>query len=222
MFLFAFLAMAFSALGLHLKTSIGNDIQSAQMFGDLAGVTSTATAVSSTTMTDSGASFGTNVYAGHFVTLGACIGVIISHTGTVLTIDQWSTPGSSDTAASTPSTGVYIILPGNAPARHMALSTSTATVVAGDTTLGSEITTSGGGLVAKRGTYAHTTSAASATLTGIWTANGTDSLPVTIGKLGIRQSIKTTCNCLFQTLFSATATLSASGDQLTATDTFSL
>lgn len=210
-----------------MKTNIGNDIQAAQMFGvgtstvDT-GATGTATAVGTTTMTDSGASWTTNLWAGKYVTVGSVIGVVISNTGTVLTIDQWSTPGSSDTAASNPSTGVYHILPGNAPARFLAISTATS-AAAGDTTLASEITTSGGGLVAKRMTsYAHTTGAASASLSTTWTANGTDSLPVTVGKLGVRQSIKATMNCLFQTPFSATATLSASGDALTATDSVSM
>lgn len=205
-----------------MKTNIGMDIQAAQMGGDVAGATGTSTAVGTTTLTDSGASWTTNAYAGHMVVTGAVYGIVLSNTGTVLTIDQWSTPGASDVAAANPATGVYSILAGGAPARFMGLSTDTATVVAGDTTLPSEITTSGGGLIAKRATYGHTTSATTFTLTGVFTANGSDSLPVTVAKLGIRQSIKAACKCLFQTLFPSTATLNSSGDQVTVTDTISM
>jgi len=192
------------------------------MGGDVAGTTGTSTAVGTTSLTDSGASWTTNAFAGHVVSTGAVIGVILSNTGTVLTIDQWSTPGASDTAAANPATGTYNILPGNAPARHMALSTDSGAVGTGATTLPSEITTAGGGLIAKRSTYAHTTGAGSYSLTATFTANGSDSLPVTVAKMGVRQSIKAACNCLFQTLFGTAATLSASGDQITVSDSVAI
>lgn len=201
------------------KANIGNDINAAMLGGDVAGTTGTSTAVGATSLTDSGASWVANAYAGHFVVTGAVMGVVLSNTSTVLTIDQWSTPGSSDVAASTPATGTYNILPGNAPARHVALSTDSGSVGTGATTLPSEITTASGGLVAKRGVYSHTTGAGSYAITTVFTANGSDSLPVTIAKMGVRQSIKAACNCLFQTLFGTPATLSASGDQVTVTDT---
>lgn len=92
---------------------------------------------------------------------------------------------------------------------------------AGDTTLTGEITTAGGGLIRKAGTPAHTTGAASYTITTVFTANGSDVLPVTIGKRGIFDAV-TAGNMVFETLVSPTATLSASGDNLTLTDTISM
>jgi hypothetical protein len=92
---------------------------------------------------------------------------------------------------------------------------------AGDTTLTAEITTAGGGLIRKVSTPAHTTGAASYTLTTVFTANGTDTLPVTIAKRGIFDAL-TAGNLIFETLLGTTATLSLSGDALTLTDTITM
>jgi len=108
-----------------------------------------------------------------------------------------------------------------AVAKWVALTANTTAPAAGDTTLTGEITTAGGGLIRKAGTYAHTTGAASYTITTVFTANGTDALPVTIGKRGIFDAASAG-NMVFETLVSPTATLSASGDQLTLTDTISM
>jgi hypothetical protein len=108
-----------------------------------------------------------------------------------------------------------------AVAKFVGLTANTTAPAAGDTTLTAEITTAGGGLIRKAGTYAHTTGAANYTITTVFTANGSDSLPVTIGKRGIFDAV-TGGNLVFETLVSPTATLSASGDQLTLTDTISL
>ena len=108
-----------------------------------------------------------------------------------------------------------------AVAKWVALTANSTTPAAGDTTLTGEITTGGGGLIRKAGTYAHTTSAASYTLTTVFTANGSDSLPVTIAKRGVFDAASSG-NLVFTTLLSSTATLSASGDQLTITDTVTL
>lgn len=56
---------------------------------------------------------------------------------------------------------------------------------AGDTALAGEVTTVGGGLVRKAATYAHTTGAATATLTATFTGNGSDALPVSLSKIGV-------------------------------------
>lgn len=106
-------------------------------------------------------------------------------------------------------------------AKYVAITANTTAPAAGDTTLTGEITTAGGGLVRKAGTYAHTTGAASYTITTVFTANGSDSLPVTIGKRGIFDQASGG-QLVFSTLVSPTATLSASGDVLTITDTVSL
>ena len=108
--------------------------------------------------------------------------------------------------------------PSTTPATSVALTANSTAPAAGDTTLAGEITTAGGGLVRKTGTYAHTTGATSYTITTTFTANGTDALPVTIAKRGIFSG----STLVFETLVSPTATLSASGDSLTLTDTISL
>ncbi|MGH7743301.1 MAG: hypothetical protein ACREQ5_00565 [Candidatus Dormibacteria bacterium] len=104
----------------------------------------------------------------------------------------------------------------------MAITTDSATPVATDTTLPSEITTAGGGLIRKLATYAHTTGVASYSLAATFTANGSDSLPAIIAKMGIFNSIVgATGRMQFETKLGTTATLSASGDQLTVTDSIS-
>lgn len=105
--------------------------------------------------------------------------------------------------------------------KFVGLTANVTAPAAGDTTLTGEIATAGGGLIRKAGTPAHTTGAASYTITTTFTANGTDALPVTIGKRGIFDAV-TAGNLIFETLVSPTATLSASGDNLTLTDTISM
>jgi len=193
------------------------------MSGGLAGVAGTATSTAATSLTDTGASFGT--YTGHIVVAGSVYGVIVSNTATVLTVDRWSNPATPGGAAgSTPGgTSAYHVVPGNAPQWFMALTANATAASATDTTLTAEITTAGGGLIKKLATYAHTTGAASYSLAATFTANGSDSLPVTIAKIGIFNSlVASTGRMQFETLLSTTATLSAIGDQLTVTDTVSL
>jgi hypothetical protein len=102
-----------------------------------------------------------------------------------------------------------------------ALTANTTTPSATDTTLASEITTAGGGLLRAVMTYAHTASTTTGTLTHTWTANGSDSLPVTIGKWGALNA--SSAGTLFASdLVSPTATLSSSGDSLTLTYTLTL
>jgi hypothetical protein len=191
------------------------------MGGDLAGVAGTATSTSATSLTDTGASFGT--LTGHMVVAAGVYGVITSNTGTVLTIDRWYSPASpGGSAGSTPAgTSAYVVVPGQAPYWYMALTANASAASATDTTLTGEITTAGGGLIRKLATYAHTTGAASYSLAATFTANGSDALPVTIAKIGIFNSISSG-RMQFETLLSATATLSASGDSVTVTDTVSL
>jgi hypothetical protein len=205
-----------------MKTNSGNDIQARQMGGSAVGATGTSTGTAATTMTDTGAAWGTTQYVGGWVVCGNRYGIIISHTGTVLTIDRWYDPTAPGGAAgSTPAaTTVYVILPGGAPAWYMALTANNGAPAAGDTTLTGEITTGGGGLIRKICTYAHTGGAASYSLTAVYTANGSDALPVTIAKIGVFNSL-VSGQMLFETLLSATAVMSAIGDQLTVTDTVS-
>lgn len=108
-----------------------------------------------------------------------------------------------------------------APANYIGLTANSTNPAAGDTTLAGEITTAGGGLVRAQATYAHTTGAASYTLTKTFTANGSDSLAVTIAKIGVFNA-SSSGTMVFETKFATTATLSASGDQLTVTETVTL
>lgn len=205
-----------------MKTNSGNDLEARNIGGDAAGDTGTSTAAAATTLTDSGKSWTTNAWAGHLVATGSVYGVVVSNSGTVLTVDRWYTPGSpGGAAASSPSTGTYVILPGGAPVWYMALTANATAPSASDTTLTAEITTAGGGLIRKLVTYAHTASASTYTLTGTFTANGSDSLPVTIAKIGTFNSISSG-QMLHETLLSATATLSASGDPVTVTQTITM
>lgn len=205
------------------KVDAGRDMQFRAMAGDVAGTSGTSTGTAATTMTDSGGTWGTTQYIGHWVVCGTRYGVIISHTGTVLTIDRWYDPASPGGAAgSTPSsTTAYVILPSAPPAWYMALTANTTSPANGDTTLTGEITTASGGLIRKVCVVAHTAGATTYTLTPVFTANGSDSLPVTIGKAATFNSI-TSGQMLFETLVSPTATLSQSGDQLTVTDTVTM
>lgn len=205
-----------------MKVNSGNDIEARNLAGDIAGDTGTSTGVTATTLTDSGKAWTTNAWTGHLVTTGSVYGVVVSNTATVLTVDRWYTPASpGGAAASTPSTGVYVIPPGGAPVWYMALTANATAASATDTTLTAEITTAGGGLIRKLAVVAHTTGAATYTLTGSYTANGSDTLPVTIAKMGTFNSI-TSGQMLHETLLSATATLTASGDPIVVTQTVTM
>ncbi len=101
--------------------------------------------------------------------------------------------------------------------------TATATAPsASDTSLTGQITTSGGGLIAAAGTHAHTAGTSTSTLSKTHTANGSDSLPVTIAQVGVRNASGTGGTMATRTLLSSTATLSSSGDALTTTMTTTL
>jgi hypothetical protein len=110
----------------------------------------------------------------------------------------------------------------SAIAVNMALTANVTAPAAGDTTLTGEITTAGGGLVRAAAAYAHTAAASTYTLTKTFTANGTDALPVTIGKMGLFDASPSGGNMPFETLISPTVTLSASGDAITVTETVTL
>jgi len=195
----------------------------------VAGAKGTATGSSSSSLTDSGASWGTTQFIGSLVVAAPASGGlvyanVISHTGTVLTVDRWydaTTPGGA--AGTTPSTtGLYVIIPGQSPNMFMGISTNASAVGSGDTTLVGEITTVGGGLIRKIAALTHSASASTGTVVAVFTANGTDSLPAVVHKMGISNSLLSTVINLLQTVLNADATLTTSGDQLTVTDTITL
>jgi hypothetical protein len=108
-----------------------------------------------------------------------------------------------------------------AAANYIALTANSTSPSASDTSLTGEITTAGGGLVRAQATYAHTNGTATATLTKTFTANGSDSLPVSVAKIGIFNAASSG-TLVYETLLSATATVSASGDQLTITESITI
>lgn len=209
-----------------MRLNSGADVQSAAMAGSiLATNPSTATsAPTATTLTDTGQAWTVNGLSMLMVFTGAVYGVIVSNTATVLTIDRWSTtanPGAS-TASSTPSATTYNI-GGAAPAIFMALTANASAVVITDTALTAEITTASGALVRKQATYAHSAGAASYTLTAVFIANASDSLPVSVAKSGIFNSmVASTGKMQFEDLLSAVAPFNTIGDQATITLTVNI
>lgn len=110
----------------------------------------------------------------------------------------------------------------SAVAKYMALTANSTTPSAGSTALTGEITTAGGGLLRALATYAHTVGTSSYTLTKTFTANGSDSLPVTLAKIGVFDTPTSGGTLVYETLLSATAPLSAIGDQVVVTETVNL
>lgn len=197
------------------------------MGGDVPGFTGTATATTATSLTATGTPFVASAYIGHHVVAGTVYGVVTANTTSVLTIDQWYTPGSpGGAAATTPSgTSTYVVLPGNAPYWYMAITTDTASPGATDTTLPSEITAAGSGCIRKLATYAHTTGVASYSLAATYTYTSTDQTfgSRAIAKIGVFNTVTpATGRIQFETLLAQTATLTATGDALTITDSVSL
>lgn len=108
-----------------------------------------------------------------------------------------------------------------AVADYLALTANATAPAAGDTTLTAEIATASGGLIRATSTYAHTNGTSTYTLTKTFTANGSDSLPVTIGKVGVFNAASGG-TMPWSSLLSPTATISASGDALTVTETITI
>lgn len=103
------------------------------------------------------------------------------------------------------------------PATFMALTANASAASASDTTLAAEITTASGGLIRKACTYAHTGGTSSFTQTATFTANGNDSLPVTIAKIGLLNAASV--GVLAFEILPTAATFTASGDACTYTYT---
>ncbi len=108
-----------------------------------------------------------------------------------------------------------------AAADYLALTANSTSPSAGDTTLTAEIATASGGLIRKVATYAHTNGTATYTLTATFTANGNDSLPVTVAKVGVFNA-SSSGTMPWSSLLSPTATISAVGDALTLTETITI
>jgi hypothetical protein len=230
-------------LGEALTTNFGRDIVARSVGGDTTGIADTATGATATTLTATGTPYSASSggppenggFVGHIVVAGTtaanfAYGVILKNSTSVLTIDQWHNFTAPETVASTPSTTApYVIAPGGLPCFYMGITANATAPAASDTTLTAEVWNSGGGVRRRLATWAHTNGNATYTVANTYTANGSDALPVTLAKIGIFQAFVnaavTTSNSgpmLFTTLLSATATLSASGDNVAVTDTVTI
>lgn len=206
------------------KTNLGQDWQARALAALNNSVTGAgATSITATTLSLTGldGSAGTSLWNGQLLVMSGVWGVITSNTAanpTVVTIDRWYTPASpSGAAATTPTTGVWVILPGMAPAIYMGITTDAAAASASDTTLASEETTNGLGRAYC--TYAHTASAATYTLTKAFTYTGSSSK--TLHKAGIFVAA-VGGTMPFETVLSADAIVATSGDQVTVTETVTM
>lgn len=229
----------------------GRDHVAVTVGGDSTSQAGTATASSATSLTATGTPFtassggppatpgtghvGKVVYAGT-ATVVNCYGVVLSNTTSVLTVDQWHSPSAPETAATTPATtSPYVLGPGGSPCFYMGISVATRAFNAADTVLTndgstvSELWFSGGGLRRRAAAYAHTSGTATYTVQFTYTANGSDTLPQTVAKIGLFanyvNAAVTTSNSgilLFQTLLSSTATLAAVNDNVQITDTVTI
>jgi hypothetical protein len=189
----------------------------------------TATASSATSITGTGTPFTASAYVGqHVIASGAVLtyGVITANTTSVITVDRWYNPAAPNGAAIGPpgATDKFFVMPGAAGVPYMALTVNATAPAATDTVLTGEITTAGGGLIRQLCAYAHTTGANTYTLTGTFTANGSDSLGggVIVAKIGTFDSLVQPGVMFHETLLPSTATLTAVGDQLTVTQTVTM
>lgn len=178
----------------NLRTNTGNDWQASALTGSPnKGESGTATSTSSTSLTNTGATFPTSAvlngatggYAGQIICAGpnasgtgsTVWGVITQNTGTVITVDRWVDAGSPFTAGTAPNgTAKYQILPCVAPIWYLALSsTSGAGQTAADTVLAGELTT-GGFSRTNYTTRTHTAASSTVALANTFTASATQTI----------------------------------------------
>lgn len=177
--------------------------------------TGTSTAVGATSLTMTGAGWTTDQWIGHVVVSAARFGVVLSNTATVLTIDKWydpATPGGA--AGSNPATGVFVLVPGNAPAYWMAITTDSGAPSASDTTLASELTNSG--LARALATYSHSAGVNTFALAKQFT--NPDTTARTINKMGIFNA-QNGGRLVFETAVPNPPVLASATDSITLTDT---
>lgn len=235
------------------RLNVGRDqIQRIGTFGDvgtgtgLSGAVGVATASGATSVTDSGATFPTGTSSagnaglqGHVVYVGknnsgtgsTVVGVIVSNTGTALTVDQWYALPLTGAAGTTPNaTGNYFILPGSSWPWWVALSTSSAAAAAADVTRTADGLwgdgTSGGAATEQTanglaraycgqggGTAPTIPGAGQITLNHTWTYTG--SSLVTIPKVVLFNSLAAVGTIpMLETLLNAQATVNTNGDSI--------
>lgn len=195
--------------------------------GSAATLNGAATATGATTLTNSGASFPTanQGLAGAIVAVGpnssgtgsTVFGVIVSNSGTVLTVDQWYVAGTMAAGSTPNATATYQVLPGQFPACFLAVTSDSGSATSADTTLASEATTNG--FARALATYAHTAAATTYTLQKVFTASGT----LTVNKEAVFGAVNTTAGGVmpFESAEPSPPTL-ISGDTLTQTVTITI
>jgi hypothetical protein len=202
--------------------------------GGQVGAVGTGTAASATTLTTN-LTLTTNAWAGYrcYVYNGTNLvwGNVISNTNaagaSVVTVDRWyvaATPGGS--AATTPASGYYFILAdgGSVAAWFCGLTTTNITPAVADHSMTGEYVTASGGYIRKIAPYSQTSgvSPVTYTLTPVYTGNGSDTYPQTFYAVNFNTSMvvaDTTLAQKFETSMNASATVAASGDQVTVTET---
>lgn len=219
-----------------LYTNSGRVISNVNDGGGQVGVAGTGTAATATTLTTA-STFTTNQWAGYRVyamqtATGPLVwGNITLNTNaagaSVLTVDRWynaATPGGA--AATAPSAGFYFMIPdgGMVSSWFVGMTTTNITPAAADTALTGEYTTAGGGYIRKIAPYAQTSGVASRsiTLTPVFTGNGSDTYPQTFYAIGVFTGMVAPAfsgSMKFETTLNASATVAASGDQITITET---
>jgi hypothetical protein len=208
------------------------DWQAKAMGGGLSPVatmTGNATSVTATSLTNTGASFPTagQALAGCIVVAGPratsssadaiSFGVIVSNSGTVLTIDKWYSGGTWATGTTPNGTCSYTVLPGQMPAMFLAVTSDATGPSSADTTLTTEATTNG--FARALATWAHTAAATTYTLTVTFTATGT----LTVNKEAVFGAANTTAGGVmpFESAEPSPPTL-VSGDTLAQTVTITI
>lgn len=204
-----------------IKVNGGQDLQAKALTGGAVGFVGTASAATATTLTSSG--FTASAYVGQMVVVASATtkayGVILSNTTTVLTVDQWNSPSSPGTVATTPgATDNFVIMPGAAFVQYMAITGTNITPAATDTALSGELTTNG--LGRKAAAYAHTTGANTYTLTATYTyTGGTTQNIFAMGTFNT--PVASSGIMLHETAFTQ-ATVNTNGDALTLTQTVTM
>lgn len=192
----------------------------------VATMTGNATATTATSLTNSGASFPTagQGLAGMIVAAGpnssgtgsTVFGVIVSNTGTALTVDMWYSAGTIALGTTPNATCSYQILPGQMPAMFQALSSNAGAPSSADTTLASEFSTNG--YQRKVATFAHTAAATTYSLQSIFNVTGT----ATVNEEALFSSLVINLGAMpFESAEPNPPTL-VSGDQLTQTVTVTI
>lgn len=218
-----------------LFTDVGRVLQANNYGGGQVGATGTGTAASSTTFT-SASTWTTNQWAGYKIVVSNSSGAMVwgniksntnAGSASVATVDRWynfATPGGA--AGTTPASGYFwaILDGGSTSAWFVGMTTTNITPAHGDTSMSGEYTTAGGGYIRKIAPFSLTsgTSPGSFTLTPVYTGNGTDTYPQTFYAIGVFNSMvsgDTVSTMMFETSLNASATVAASGDVVTVTET---